>query len=370
MIEDVSQDATYCLHPTPALYGFQSYASFPIVLPDGTFFGRFARSIRIHAPDVRADNRRLQAVRRTDRATSALGQSARRHTTPPRRTPRLGTPAAHAPARTHASYEEHAGHGAGGGDAEPAQRDVARSGNPYRRRSHSGARPAQDMLTETNWETTDIRYVVQAARAPHTDGGHRFTVEGVGVDLTTQQWMGHAWQSMSWRPTPPSMGRSRTHRGTSRFRGEPRRRRDLVQWSEVDGPEVVEPGRRASARASSGGSCPPISTARRRWTMLQAASQHHDRIAVLANPAASSIDTNRSLILPKSEVAKGLSEPTIRAQVRTAIRKADSHRIDPTIPEHLAWLLKELDRARRWTRNPTRRRNNPAPGRRGAAVPG
>lgn len=39
IIPDVAKDAVYCSHHTPALYGFRSYISFPIVLPDGRFFG-------------------------------------------------------------------------------------------------------------------------------------------------------------------------------------------------------------------------------------------------------------------------------------------------------------------------------------------
>ncbi|MDR7040297.1 PAS domain S-box-containing protein [Methylobacterium sp. BE186] len=39
VINHVAEDRAYCGHPTPAMYGFQSYISMPIVLPDGTFFG-------------------------------------------------------------------------------------------------------------------------------------------------------------------------------------------------------------------------------------------------------------------------------------------------------------------------------------------
>ena len=39
VIDDVARDGNYCNHPTPALYGFQSYISMPIVLPNGEFFG-------------------------------------------------------------------------------------------------------------------------------------------------------------------------------------------------------------------------------------------------------------------------------------------------------------------------------------------
>lgn len=38
-IDHVDEDEIYCGHPTPAMYGFQSYISTPIILADGTFFG-------------------------------------------------------------------------------------------------------------------------------------------------------------------------------------------------------------------------------------------------------------------------------------------------------------------------------------------
>ncbi|AWM01359.1 GAF domain-containing sensor histidine kinase [Bradyrhizobium amphicarpaeae] len=39
IIDHVSEDAAYASHHTPALYGFQSYISVPIILADGSFFG-------------------------------------------------------------------------------------------------------------------------------------------------------------------------------------------------------------------------------------------------------------------------------------------------------------------------------------------
>lgn len=39
VISDVAVDEVYCSHHTPALYGFRSYISFPIMLPGGQFFG-------------------------------------------------------------------------------------------------------------------------------------------------------------------------------------------------------------------------------------------------------------------------------------------------------------------------------------------
>lgn len=39
VINHVAEDPVYCHHPTPAMYGFQSYISVPIILADGSFFG-------------------------------------------------------------------------------------------------------------------------------------------------------------------------------------------------------------------------------------------------------------------------------------------------------------------------------------------
>lgn len=39
VIDDVARDAIYSRHPTPGMYGFQSYISVPIVRDDGRFFG-------------------------------------------------------------------------------------------------------------------------------------------------------------------------------------------------------------------------------------------------------------------------------------------------------------------------------------------
>lgn len=39
IIDDVAQDEIYRGHPTPAMYGFKSYISIPIIRTDGSFFG-------------------------------------------------------------------------------------------------------------------------------------------------------------------------------------------------------------------------------------------------------------------------------------------------------------------------------------------
>jgi signal transduction histidine kinase len=56
VIDHVAEDAVFHDHPTPALYGFQSYISLPIVLPDGTFFGTLCaidpRPAQLNRPEI------------------------------------------------------------------------------------------------------------------------------------------------------------------------------------------------------------------------------------------------------------------------------------------------------------------------------
>jgi signal transduction histidine kinase len=39
VIEHASREPEFCAHPTPQLYGFESYIAVPLVRPDGTYFG-------------------------------------------------------------------------------------------------------------------------------------------------------------------------------------------------------------------------------------------------------------------------------------------------------------------------------------------
>lgn len=56
VIDDVREDPRYRSHHTPARYGFRSYISVPIVLPDGSFFGTLCgidpRPIRLNTPST------------------------------------------------------------------------------------------------------------------------------------------------------------------------------------------------------------------------------------------------------------------------------------------------------------------------------
>ena len=56
IIDHVAEDPAFVMHHTPKIYGFQSYISMPIILPDGTFFGTLCaidpRPARLNAPEV------------------------------------------------------------------------------------------------------------------------------------------------------------------------------------------------------------------------------------------------------------------------------------------------------------------------------
>jgi signal transduction histidine kinase len=56
VIDHAAEDEAYCGHPTPKMYGFQSYISMPITLSDGTFFGTLCaidpRPARLKNPET------------------------------------------------------------------------------------------------------------------------------------------------------------------------------------------------------------------------------------------------------------------------------------------------------------------------------
>ncbi|HTD40234.1 MAG TPA: GAF domain-containing sensor histidine kinase [Mucilaginibacter sp.] len=56
IIDHVAEDEFYCSHHAPALYGFQSYISMPIILKDGRFFGTLCsidpRPARLNTPEI------------------------------------------------------------------------------------------------------------------------------------------------------------------------------------------------------------------------------------------------------------------------------------------------------------------------------
>lgn len=56
IIDHVAKDEVFCHHPTPHLYGFQSYISVPIVRRDGTFFGTLCaidpKPAKLNTPEI------------------------------------------------------------------------------------------------------------------------------------------------------------------------------------------------------------------------------------------------------------------------------------------------------------------------------
>jgi signal transduction histidine kinase len=56
VIDHVAEDQDFCGHPTPKMYGFQSYISMPIYRPDGRFFGTLCaidpRPARLKTPET------------------------------------------------------------------------------------------------------------------------------------------------------------------------------------------------------------------------------------------------------------------------------------------------------------------------------
>jgi hypothetical protein len=56
VIDHVAQDEVYSKHPTPEMYGFQSYISVPVYYPDGRFFGTLCsidpKPANINRPEI------------------------------------------------------------------------------------------------------------------------------------------------------------------------------------------------------------------------------------------------------------------------------------------------------------------------------
>jgi GAF domain-containing protein len=56
VIDNVAEDATFCRHPTPAMYSFQSYVSVPIRRTNGAFFGTLCaidpRPLKLNTPET------------------------------------------------------------------------------------------------------------------------------------------------------------------------------------------------------------------------------------------------------------------------------------------------------------------------------
>src|SRR5512134_2102334 len=93
VIDDVAASNAYCRHPTPALYGFQSYISVPIRRANGDFFGTLC-AIDPFAEETRhaRDHRHVPTLRRSHRfASGRPGQAGQERSRAARRAPSRGT---------------------------------------------------------------------------------------------------------------------------------------------------------------------------------------------------------------------------------------------------------------------------------------
>ena len=89
VIDSVADDEMYCGHHTPAMYGFQSYISMPIVRRDGSFFGTLCaidpRPAKLNNPEVIGMFRlfaeliasHLDSAEQLDRATAEASNERR-----------------------------------------------------------------------------------------------------------------------------------------------------------------------------------------------------------------------------------------------------------------------------------------------------
>jgi signal transduction histidine kinase len=89
LVDDTACDPVYQKHPTPALYGFRSYVSVPILRGDGSFFGTLCaidpKARHVKTPEVRSMfeafasliGRQLDDVDRLDEGRRALEEERR-----------------------------------------------------------------------------------------------------------------------------------------------------------------------------------------------------------------------------------------------------------------------------------------------------
>lgn len=74
VIDHVGNDSNWRTHPVPILYGFQSYASFPVFLPDGSFYGTLCAIDP--APNIVSDPATVDAMRAYAARAGSILQTA------------------------------------------------------------------------------------------------------------------------------------------------------------------------------------------------------------------------------------------------------------------------------------------------------
>ncbi|MBB3951595.1 PAS domain-containing sensor histidine kinase [Aureimonas jatrophae] len=104
---------------------------------------------------------------------------------------------------------------------------------------------AQEMLTEANWEASDIREVLETALEPHKDGDDRFRFQGPAVGLSSQQAMGLALAVHELATNAAKYGALAQETGRIEVSWTAQDDRSfLFSWSESGGPPVAAPDRK------------------------------------------------------------------------------------------------------------------------------
>jgi two-component sensor histidine kinase len=245
IIENVAEDPVYRDHHTPALYGFQSYVSFPIVLPDGRFFGT------ICAIDPQPRILRTPAIVGAFRLFAEMIahqlDSARRHAETRRllderlanekRQRMLQRELSHRMKNTLAMVQA---------IVTQSLRNATTLDDAAVRTTEriQALGRAQDMLTNTGWEAADIGKVVSAAIGPHVDAGSRFVLDGPSMDLDAQQSMGLSLAIHELSTNAAKYGALSNGVGHVDMKWSLDGDRIRFEWAEIDGPVVHAPPRR------------------------------------------------------------------------------------------------------------------------------
>lgn len=242
VIDNVAEDELYRGHATPALYGLQSYVSFPIILADGRFFGTLcaidAKPRKLTNPDTIGTFKLFadligQHIGAFDRMAEMTRMADERRDWE-RQQRMLQRELVHRMKNTLAMIQAIVTQSLRNAPSLDHAAKVVGD------RIQALGR-AQDALTEANWETSDIRDVVEAALGPHKDGGGRFAIEGPPIELTAQQGMGLALAIHELATNAAKYGALSNERGHVLVAWQHVDGRFHFQWEEDGGPTVVTP---------------------------------------------------------------------------------------------------------------------------------
>ncbi|WP_313616455.1 PAS domain-containing protein [Agrobacterium sp.] len=104
---------------------------------------------------------------------------------------------------------------------------------------------AQDILTNTNWASADIREVLDVALKPYLGGGDRFTFTGPSIQLSAQQGLGLSLAMHELATNATKYGSLSVIEGTVDIEWLVDENGQFVfDWAEIGGPAVEAPTRK------------------------------------------------------------------------------------------------------------------------------